>query len=164
MVLAEAIPINSDAVRNDLPSPEVHSLPEPAGVRTAPVEQPDLEFRINASIRILFQARKYKEALIILGSMIERIKLEEGCLSCRLYQDVHEHRALMLEEIWADEAGLHDHLISGDFRDVLLVMEMASEPPEIRFDRVSDSRGIEAIAEMRMKPDAPRKGKNPLPL
>jgi quinol monooxygenase YgiN len=102
---------------------------------------------------MLFPARKRKEALIILGSMIERIKLEEGCLGCRLYQDVLEERALMLEEIWAGETSLHKHLRSADFRNVLLVVEMAREPPEIRFDQVSSSTGISTIIKVRGETD-----------
>jgi hypothetical protein len=44
---------------------------------------------------------------------------------------------------------LRRHLRSETFRNVLLVVEMASEAPEIRFDRVSHSTGIGTIAQAR---------------
>jgi len=131
-------------------------MPKPRRVHPATEGQPGLETRMHATIRMHFPARKRKEALLILGSMIESIKLEEGCLSCRLYQDVQEGHAFMLEEIWTDEVSLHGHLRSADFRNVLLVVEMASEPPEIRFDRVSSSTGISTIEQVRGAADVPQ--------
>jgi quinol monooxygenase YgiN len=128
-------------------------MPKPRWVRPAADEKTVVEIRIHATIRMLLPAGKRKEALIILGSMIERINLEEGCISCRLYQDVLEQRVLMLDEMWAGETALHKHLRSADFRNVLLVVEMASEPPEIRFDRISSSTGISTIEQVRGQQD-----------
>ncbi|MFY9941302.1 MAG: antibiotic biosynthesis monooxygenase family protein [Desulfobacterales bacterium] len=113
----------------------------------------DPEIRIHATFRMLIPAKKRKEALVILGSMIERIKLEAGCISCRLYQEVKGTRAVMLEEIWASREGLLRHLRSAAFRNILLVVEMASQAPEIRFDRISHSTGIDTIEQARNQVD-----------
>ena len=107
--------------------------------------------RIDASIRIIIPSKKRKEALIILSSLIEQTKLEEGCVSCRLYRDVQEECALMLAETWASEKDMERHLSSDKFLAVLLVVEMASEFPEIRFDVISHSTGIETIEKARAK-------------
>ena len=120
--------------------------------------------RIHATIRMTIPARKRKEAQGILGSMIERIKLEDGCLSCCLYQDAMEGNTLMFEEIWAGESYLQKHLLSDEFRNVLLVVEMASASPEIRFDRVSNSTGISTIEKARGESDARRNESGPSPL
>jgi quinol monooxygenase YgiN len=113
--------------------------------------------RVHATIRALIPQKKQKEALMILRSMIEQTKLEEGCINCRLYGDVQEQGALMLEEIWTSEKDLERHLRSNKFLAVLLVVEMASQSPEIRFDVISHSTGIEAIEKARAKPDRPDK-------
>jgi quinol monooxygenase YgiN len=119
---------------------------------TATVEdQLEAKSRIDASIRIIIPSKKRKEALIILSSLIEQTKLEEGCVSCRLYRDVQEERALMLAETWASEKEMERHLSSDKFLAVLLVVEMASEFPEIRFDVISHSTGIETIEKARAK-------------
>jgi quinol monooxygenase YgiN len=149
---------------NDQHSPEVLLMPKPRSVHPATEEQPDVEIRIHATIRMRLPARQRKEARDILASMIERINLEEGCISCRLYQDILEVGALMLEEIWAGETNLHMHLRSADFRNVLLVVEMACEPPEIRFDRISSSTGISTIIEVRGEPDGFCSDSEPSPL
>jgi quinol monooxygenase YgiN len=110
---------------------------------------------VRVSIRMLVPTGKRKEARSILASMIGRIRLEEGCLSCRLYQDAIGGRSLMFEEIWKDEKHLQKHLRSEEFRNVLLVVEMASTPPEIRFDRIAQTTGIDTIAEVRKRADTP---------
>lgn len=117
----------------------------------------DAKGRIDVTIRITIPAKKRKEALIILGSLIEQTRLEDGCISCRLYRDVQEDRALMLEQIWASEKDLEGHLRSDKFLAVLLAIEMATEYPEVRFDVVSRSTGIDTIEKVRAKPENPDK-------
>jgi quinol monooxygenase YgiN len=117
----------------------------------------DAKGRIDVTIRITIPAKKRKEALIILGSLIEQTRLEDGCISCRIYRDVQEDRALMLEQIWASEKDLERHLRSDKFLAVLLAIEMATEYPEVRFDVVSRSTGIDTIEKVRAKPENPDK-------
>jgi len=119
--------------------------------------QQDAKSRIDATIRMTIPVKKRKEALVILGSLIEQTRLEEGCVSCRLYRDVQEERALMLEQIWASEEDLERHLRSDKFLAVLLAIEMATEFPEVRFDVISHSTGIDTIEKVRAKPEHPDK-------
>jgi quinol monooxygenase YgiN len=102
--------------------------------------------RVLATILMRISPKKRKEALGIIASMIERIRLEEGCLSCRLFQEVIKGKNLMLQELWANETSFQRHLRSDEFRHVLLVVEMANAPPEIRFDRIAHSSDIASIA------------------
>jgi hypothetical protein len=52
---------------------------------------------------------------------------------------------------------LQRHLRSDDFQKVLLVVEMAVAPPEIRFDTITDSRGGEIIEEARSSTNGAKK-------
>jgi len=74
---------------------------------------------------------------------------EPGCLSCHIYGDLQEKNVLMLKEIWRSEEDLDHHLRSEEFRNLLLILEMALEQPEIRFDTISSSTGIETIEKAR---------------
>jgi quinol monooxygenase YgiN len=130
---------------------KVDPLKELTRVTATGEDQLVAKSRIDASIRIIIPSKKRKEALIILSSLIEQTKLEEGCVSCRLYRDVQEECALMLAETWASEKDMERHLSSDKFLAVLLVVEMASEFPEIRFDVISHSTGIETIEKARAK-------------
>lgn len=112
-------------------------------------DRPNVDASIHATLRMRIPFRKRKEARRILGSLIERIRLEEGCLGCRLYLDALEEGTLMLEEVWSDEASFEKHLRSDEFRTVLLVVEMAAGPPEICFKRVGFSTGMDTIRTVR---------------
>ena len=122
----------------------------PKGKHTIPRFEGIKEMRIvRSTIRMLIPSEKQNEALEILGSMTEQIQFEPGCISCRLYRDVGEEHALMLEEIWKSEDDLQRHLRSEKYYKVLLVVEMAAEPPEIRFDTIAHSSGVETIEQAR---------------
>jgi quinol monooxygenase YgiN len=126
--------------------PEVPPLPEPKWIPPPANPHHHADIRIHATVRMRLPARKRKEARRILGSIIERIRLEEGCLGCRLYLDALEESVMLLHEIWADENSLKRHFRSEEFRHVLIVVEMASKPPDIRFDRITKTGGIEVIS------------------
>jgi len=123
--------------------PENQRLPSMAD------EDQGTDIHIHVTIRMNIAAKKRSEARLILGSMIEQTKLEEGCVCCRLYQDAMAKGVFMLEEIWTSEHALHRHLRSEKFHAVLLVVEMAAEAPEIRFEKILQSTGISTIKKAR---------------
>lgn len=104
---------------------------------------------VRSTIRLLIPLEKQKEALEILSSISEQIQFEQGCISSRIYQDIRENLAIMFEEIWTNEYDLNRHLQSDKYRKVLLVVEMATESPEIRFDTIAESSGVETIEKAR---------------
>ena len=104
---------------------------------------------VRSTVRMVIPHKNQKDALEILGSMTEQTQFEPGCISCRLYQDIREKLAIMIEEIWTSEKDLQRHLRSDKYRQILLVVEMASEPPEIRFDTIAHSSGVETIETAR---------------
>ena len=93
--------------------------------------------------------QKSGEALRICKSITEQCLDEPGCVSCHIYGDLQEKNVLMLKEIWRSEEDLDHHLRSEEFRNLLLILEMALEQPEIRFDTISSSTGIETIEKAR---------------
>ena len=106
---------------------------------------------VRSIIRMLIPLEKQSEALEIIGSMIEQTQFEPGCVSCRLYRGVEDARAIMFEELWLSEEDLKRHLQSDKYHKVLLVVEMAVEPPEIRFDIIAHSTGVERIEQARIQ-------------
>jgi len=106
---------------------------------------------VRTTIRMLIPLEKQSEALEILGSTIEQTQFEPGCVSCRIYRGVEDVRAVMLEELWMNDEDVQHHLRSDKYRKILLVIEMASEPPEIRFDTIAQTSGVETIEQARSK-------------
>jgi quinol monooxygenase YgiN len=104
---------------------------------------------ILATVRMRIPPKKRDDALKILRSMARHNRMRSGCLSCNIYVDAQEDDVLMVEETWRSEEDLEHHLRSGEYRNVLLVMEMALKHPEVRFNTVATSTGIETIEKTR---------------
>ena len=104
---------------------------------------------VLVTIRMAIRSKKYDEALKILRSTASWSRIKPGCLSSRIYDDAQEDNVLMFEEMWRNEEDLEYHLRSDEYQKVLLVMEMALKQPEIRFDTISSSTGIETIEKAR---------------
>jgi quinol monooxygenase YgiN len=104
---------------------------------------------IQATLRMDFAPSKIDEARKILGSIVERTRVIAGCISCSVFQDVDNKHLIVFEEKWRSDEDLQRHLRSEEYQKVLLVMEMAIIPPDIRFDTITGSSGVETIEEAR---------------
>ncbi len=104
---------------------------------------------VLATIRLMIPPQKRDEALKILKSAAVQCGVTPSCLSCHIYADVQEENVLMFEQGWRSQEDLERHLRSDEYYRVLLVMEMALEQPEIRFDTISGSTGIETVEKAR---------------
>jgi quinol monooxygenase YgiN len=104
---------------------------------------------ILSTVRMAIPPRKRGEALKILRSMAELCRYDPGCLSCHIYEDLQEKNVLMLKEVWKDDEDLNHHIRSEEYRNLLLVMEMALKRPEISFDTIEHSTGIETVEKAR---------------
>lgn len=104
---------------------------------------------IRSAMRVVTCPEKRNEATSILRSLVSRVRGLAGCSACRAYSDVLDEHALLLESVWESEEELNRHLRSEEFHKVLLVLEMAAEQPEIRFETISLVTGIETIVRAR---------------
>ncbi len=104
---------------------------------------------IHANIRLTIPPQKYGEALKILKSMAVQCRNYLGCISCHIYRDLQEKDVLMLEEVWRTQEDMELRIRSEEYFHLLLVLEMALKQPEIRFDTISSSTGIETIEKAR---------------
>ena len=104
---------------------------------------------IQATIRMLIPPQKRGEGLKILRSVVELCRDDPGCLGCHIYGDLQEKNVLMLEQVWRSEENLGHHLRSDEYRNLLLVLELALKQPEIKFNTISSSTGIETIEKAR---------------
>jgi quinol monooxygenase YgiN len=104
---------------------------------------------ILSTVRMMIPPQKRGEALKILKSIAEQCRDDLGCLSCHIYEDLQEKNVLMIEEVWKADKDLNLHIRSNEYRNLLLVLEMALHQPEIRFDTIAQSTGIETIEKAR---------------
>lgn len=107
------------------------------------------EQMIHATLKFLMPRAKIGEAIEILTSIADRTRSLLGCLGCGLYQDVINPNLIIFEENWESEKYLDRHIASDQYRNILLVMEMASEPPEVKFIPISKFSGMDRILQVR---------------
>ena len=100
---------------------------------------------VHASVRLLIPSDKRDEVLGILSMLALQTKLDSGCIQCHVYRDEDCDAGILLDELWSDEESLKNHLRSSGFRNVLLVSELSTSPPEFRFETVLNQSGIETI-------------------
>jgi quinol monooxygenase YgiN len=74
-------------------------------------------------------------------------RLEDGCLGCSVWAGPDS--TLHYVEEWDTEDTMRRRVRSDRFTSVLAVIESASEPPEVRFDFVTRTRGLDYVAEIR---------------
>jgi len=104
---------------------------------------------ISATLRIVAPLQQRKRVMEILRSISEPIKAEPGCIGLNIYQDLDDKEVIILEEVWQSQTDLDRHIRSERYRSILTLMDMSSEPPEIRFNTIAHSAGIEAIQAVR---------------
>ena len=109
---------------------------------------------ITATFRIVVYPERRDEVLKTLRPLIGPTEAEPGCISCRIHQDVDNPNVLTLVEQWDTQADLDKHIASDDFRRILAVLDLSIEPPEIRFDGIAESAGIELIESARKEQTA----------
>ena len=102
---------------------------------------------VHSTIRMLIPLNKQSEALEILQTVHAQIQFNPNCISTHLYRGVDDGRAVMIEERWTSDEHVIQHLRSDIYRRILLVVEMAEEPPEIFFEVIERSTGIEKIEQ-----------------
>ena len=104
---------------------------------------------IVSTVRMTIPPMNRAEALKILSSISEQCRNYHGCICCHIYEDLQEENVLMLEVLWRTNEELNLHIHSDEFRNLLMAMEMALKQPDIRFDTISNSTGIETIEKAR---------------
>ncbi len=104
---------------------------------------------ILATVRMTIPPQRRGQVSKTLKSMVRETRIQPGCLSSWLYHDEDEEAIFVCEQLWKNQDDLNLYLRSEDYRRMLLVMELAGEPPEIKFQTISETAGIEVIEKAR---------------
>ena len=104
---------------------------------------------IITTMRIQVNSENRKELLQTVSSLIEKIRRERGCLSHHIYQDIMDENAFIVVEEWASQVELDDYLRSDRFGILLGALNLLGEPPDIRFNAISYTAGLEAVEAAR---------------
>jgi len=104
---------------------------------------------IETTIKMTVPVEKRKEVLQTVLAILGPIRLERGCISCNCYVDAEDERVLFIEEAWTAREDLENHLRSDNFGILNGAMRLLRVEPDIRFNTIAATTGIEAIKAAR---------------
>jgi quinol monooxygenase YgiN len=104
---------------------------------------------------MIVQTERRSDFLEAMRGMLEPARVERGCLSYRLYEDVENRNAIVLVEEWETQKDLESHIRTDSQRRLLALMDLLSEQPEWRFNTVSHTAGMDLV-EAILRTDGPR--------
>jgi quinol monooxygenase YgiN len=102
---------------------------------------------VRLTVALIASAHSAQELLDAFRFLMVSTRLEHGCLGCSAWVD-GELTVRYVEE-WATEADMRRRVRSGAFVSLLAVMESAQTAPDVQFDFVTTTRGIDYVAEVR---------------
>ncbi|MBI5675082.1 MAG: antibiotic biosynthesis monooxygenase [Nitrospirae bacterium] len=100
---------------------------------------------ILATLRMSVRPERRGDLLETIRGMLEPARVERGCLSYCLYEDIEDRNTFILIEKWKTQNDLESHLLTDNQRQILALMDFLSKQPELQFNTVSRTAGIELI-------------------
>jgi quinol monooxygenase YgiN len=89
------------------------------------------------------------DVLEVLRSIEGLVRAQPGCKPCHIFEEQGLEPAAVLVERWESREMLEFHIRSEFFRRILDAIELAAGPPEVSFDIVSATEGMELIERLR---------------
>lgn len=100
---------------------------------------------ILATLRMIVRPERRSDLLITMKGMLEPTRVERGCLTYKLYEDIENRDTFLLLEEWATQDDLERHISKDHQRRLLAIMDLLREQPELRFHTVSHTAGLELM-------------------
>jgi len=104
---------------------------------------------IVGMLRIPLALNRHAEVLEVLRSVQGPVLAQPGCKAYHIYEEQGQDPAVVLVERWESKATLEAHIRSEAYRRILGAIELAGGPPEVSFDVVSASEGMELVERLR---------------
>ena len=92
---------------------------------------------------------KYNIALQLVRSMLGPTKARPGCAGITFYQDTDAANTMILLEEWEDWTSMEGHIRSESYRNILALMDLSNEQPDIRMYEISKIEGMKIIEGIR---------------
>lgn len=103
---------------------------------------------IFVTLKMNVRPERRSDLLEIMRGMLEPVRVERGCLSYRLYEDVEDRNTFSLVEEWNTQNDLERHIRTDNHRRLMALMDLLNEQPELRFNTVSHTSGMDLIEDV----------------
>lgn len=107
-----------------------------------------MDIKMLVTLRVFVQTQRRSDFLETMRGMLEPVRVERGCLSYHLYEDIENRNMFVLMEEWKTQQDVESHIRTDNQRRLLALMDLMSEQPELQFNTVSHTAGMELIANV----------------
>jgi len=109
---------------------------------------------VTFMVRLVASSERREVLLETFGYLVDRVRATVGCACCTLLEDVQEADVLEFFVEWRSYEEFILHVQSDLFRQVMIGMELAAEPPVVEIRTVSGMRGMDLLFEILREDDA----------
>jgi hypothetical protein len=102
---------------------------------------------VRLTVSLVASARSAPRLMHALRSLTTPLRLRPGHLGCSTWMD--SDHTVHYQEDWATETDMRERVISDAFTRLLAVIEASEGLPEVQFDFVTKTRGLDYVAEVR---------------
>jgi quinol monooxygenase YgiN len=102
------------------------------------------------SIKIILPRKHKKDVFEALVRFKQLTEISMGCISCHINRDVEKTNTITYSEEWQSRHDLEKHIRSPNYRQVLEIIELSVQEPEIKFFTVSKIEGLEVVKTIRI--------------
>jgi quinol monooxygenase YgiN len=106
---------------------------------------------IIESLDLVARREHRRELQAALCFLVGPSRVESGCVSCQVYQDVANPDGFRFECVWKTKADFIRHLRSEIYKQLLVLMESSAEQPSVQFHTVSETQGLEFVHATRQQ-------------
>lgn len=104
---------------------------------------------IVGMLRIPLAPNRRAEVQEVLQSIRGSVRAQPGCMAYHIFDEHGEEPAVVLVERWKSKVALEAHIRSDLYRSILGAIELAGGPPQVSFEVVSASEGMELVERLR---------------
>ncbi len=101
-----------------------------------------------ATVRIPTTPERLEEIIATLRSVVGPTLANSSCKECSVVADVIEVRYVVFRERWTSFQAFERHARSKLYQRVLVALDMASEPPEVRFECMGRTWGLDLLKDL----------------
>jgi hypothetical protein len=102
---------------------------------------------VRLTVSLVASARSAPRLVHALRSLTSPLRLRPGHLGCSTWTD--SDHTVHYQEDWATERDMRNRVISDGFTRLLAVIEASEGLPEVQFNFVTKTRGLDYVAEVR---------------
>jgi quinol monooxygenase YgiN len=104
---------------------------------------------VTGTLLMTVKPEKRDELIQVLSGTVEPTRVMPGCINCLLCVDILNRNRLAIRTSWSTQEDLDRFMCTREFTALLLATDLLEEEPEVSFDNVIRSEGMEAVRKAR---------------